>query len=141
MKSPRARAGDRDAAAFVGARRAEGVLDEDIRWYWDTTELERRVIDKFSEQSRLALFLEYLDRGQSPEQAAPLIRKAQAIYGALADDNEATQGNDRRLFPELQDRIDRFIELRSSSDDLRRKIERFSSVNAFVRSEMKAGRL
>lgn len=136
-----ASAGDREASEFVETRWAEGVRDEDIRWYWNMTELERRVIDKFAEQSRMALFLEYLDRGQTPEQAAELIRKAHPVYGDPTDDQGATLGNDRRLFPELQDRVDRFIELRSSSTDLRRETERSSSFNAFVRSEMKAGRL
>jgi len=105
------------------------------------SELERRVIDKFAEQTRMALFLEYVDRGLTPEQAGPQIRKTQAIYGDPTDDNGATAGNDRRLFPELQDRVDRFMELQSSSEDLRRRVERSSSFNAFVRSEIKAHRL
>lgn len=129
-----AAASEPTAEFFVTARRRECVLDEDIRWYWNLTDLEQCVMDKFAEHTRMALYLEHLDRGETSEEAGRKVRKAHPIYGDPQDTRHA-QGEARPLSIELRDRVDRLIEARSPNPSFRQEIQGASSFNAFFRAQ------
>ena len=42
---------------MLAKKRAEGVRDEDIRWWWSMHDLERRMMIKVDDISRLALYI------------------------------------------------------------------------------------
>jgi len=123
-------------------RRKEGVRDEDIRWWWNMHDLERRFLDKDDELSRVALFIHNIQEGRSSEEAAALVKKYFPIFGD-PDDASTSSGDDRPLPYELKDRINIYIQHRATEDSgkYKKDIERSSSFNALVRKEIKSGRL
>jgi hypothetical protein len=123
-------------------RRKEGVRDEDIRWWWNMHDLERRFLDKDDELSRVALFIHNIQEGRSSEEAAALVKKYFPIFGD-PDDTSTSSGDDRPLPYELKDRINIYIQNRStdSGANYKKDIEKYSSFNSLVRREIKSGRL
>ena len=123
-------------------RRNEGVRDEDIRWWWNMHDLERRLLTKDDEVSRLGLFIYHMKEGKSEEQAATLVKKYHPIFGD-PDDTSTSSGDDRPLPYELKDRINIYIQHRATKDkdNYKKDIEASSSFNALVRGEIKGGKL
>lgn len=148
----KATGGDPESYRMVSERRAEGVTDDDIRWYWNMDEYERRADAKLEELDRMAFMLEGFDlasRGNkraSNEDLAQAgnahVRRACPIYGHPGDTRNAS-GEDRPLFPELKRRVDQYRQRRRSLDlpALARDLERSSSFNALIREDLRAGRL
>ncbi len=134
---------DKDTQLMLGKRRREGVKDDDIRWWWDMGDLERRMMQKVDDYFKSALYIKCRgDDGLNEEEAAEHVRKFQAIYGD-PDDTSHTTGEDKPLPDELRDRISRYIERRSQSDPEKCKadIEKSSTFNALVRVEIRRGNL
>ena len=123
-------------------RRNEGVRDEDIRWWWNMHDLERRLLTKDDEVSRLGLFIYHMKEGKSEEQAATLVKKYHPIFGD-PDDTSTSSGDDRPLPYELKDRINIYIQHRATNntDNYKKDIEASSSFNSLVRREIRGGRL
>lgn len=123
-------------------RRKDGVRDEDIRWWWNMHDLERRLLAKDDESSHLALFIHNMKEGRSSEESAALVKRYFPIFGD-PDDTSTSSGDDRPLPYELKDRINIYIQHRATegSGNYKKDIERFSSFNALVRREIKSGQL
>ena len=69
----------RDAFA---PKRAEGVTDEDIAFWWNMHDLERRMICKVDEMNRILLFEKLLkDGGVTEPEAARMVAKRFPVYG------------------------------------------------------------
>ena len=127
----------------------ELVKNNDVIWWWNLTEIERIMINKNDETVRFAFFLnklqEIADRYPSVEAATPVARamvnKSFAIYGY---EESPTFDQDSPLPFELKDRVDAYMEKIALNGDicnLKIKTQHYSSFNAFVRSEIKAGNL
>lgn len=123
-------------------RRKDGVKDEDIRWWWNMHDLERRLLTKNDESSHLALFIHNMKEGRNSEESASLVKRYFPIFGD-PDDTSTSSGDDRPLPHELKDRINIYIQNRATEDSgkYKKDIERSSSFNALVRKEIKSGRL
>lgn len=133
---------DEGIRAVLTKIRKEGVKDEDIRWWWNLHDLERRMIVAVDNVSRLAMFTDCLKNGMNPEDAAKRIRRAFPMFGN-PDDTTHSFGNDRPLPHELKDRINVYIEKRSKTDleQFKRDIARHSTFNALIREEISNGEI
>jgi hypothetical protein len=138
----RERASNAEAVAMLSKKRAEGVRDEDIRRWWNMHDLERRLMLKNDDTSRMGVFLWALDQGLSKEAAADKVRRTFPMFGDPADESHSA-GDDRPLPDELKDRINRYVERRqkSDADQFKRDVEESSSFNALVRAEVRSGNL
>lgn len=72
---------DSGAAAMLDEKRKRGAKDDDIRWWWNLDDLERRMMDKVDEMSRIAMFTQRRESGISAEDAAAQVKKVFPIYG------------------------------------------------------------
>lgn len=127
--------------SMLAKRRKEGVRDEDVRWWWNMHDLERRMMLKVDEIFRLSLFKELMEEeGLGEEKAAKEVRKLFPIYGD-PEDTTNTNGDDRPLPEELKDRINIYIEKRSLTDpeEYKKQIKESSTLNALIRKEIKKG--
>ena len=133
---------DEKVKAMFSNVRKEGVTDEDIRWWWNMPDLERRLMLKEDESSRIAVFMHHLDQGISQEEAAVKVKEFHPMYGDPSDTSKSS-GDDRPLPFELKDRIDRYIEMcrEQGADSFKVDLEASSSFNALVRLEMRNGKL
>lgn len=130
-------------------KRAEGVKDEDIRWWWNLNDVERRMMLKVDEFHKLTLFIEARKSGKSVEEAGKIMWEAHPMY-TEGDPNikpaEAPlelKQKDYRLPIELKDRINIYIEERAKDnpEKIKEELKQFSTFNAFVRNEIKAGKI
>jgi len=129
-------------------KRDEGVRDEDIRWWWNMNDIERRMMLKNDEISRLALFMKERESNStiteelSIKKAGNEVRKFHPIYGNPKNTTHA-KGNDRPLPAELKDRINIYVEKRfkSNPEKYKKDIESSSTFNALIRKEIKANNL
>lgn len=129
-------------------RRKEGVTDEDIKWWWNIHDYERRIMLKVDELNRTALFINELQNSEADskekasEEAAKKVRKFHPMYGD-PEDTTHTKGNDRPLPYELKDRINIYIEKRAKNDPekYKKEIENSSTFNSLIRREIKAGNI
>ena len=126
----------------IAKKKAEGVRQEDIRWWWNLNDIERRMMVKVDDTTRTALFMQELENGKAPAEAAAKVRKFHPMYGD-PDDTTHTRGDDRPLPYELKDRINLHIEKRARLDPEKYKaeIEQAPTFNALVRKEIRAGNL
>ena len=123
--------------------RNEGVRDEDIRWWWNMHDLERRMMLKVDDINKSALFIKLIEKdGLDEKEAARRVRKSFPIFGD-PDDTTHTFGEDRPLPYELKDRINFYIEKMSQTDPekLKKEIEKSSTINALIRKEIKKGNI
>ena len=117
------------------SKRAEGVTDEDIAFWWDMHDLERRMICKVDEMNRILLF-EKLVRsdGVAEPEAARMVAKRFPIYG---DPNHLVleTEDDRPLPFELKWRVNRYMTERTQSDPekFHEEVEASTSLNAILR--------
>ena len=135
--------GDEKIKSMLAKKRKEGVTDKDIKWWWNTHDLERRIMLKVDDIHRLALFEKLREKeGLSVEEAARRIGKSFPVFGD-PDDTTRTTGEDRPLPYELKDRINIYIEKRSQVDpeQFKKEIEGSSSVNSFIRKEISKGNI
>ena len=105
-------------------------------------DLERRLMLKDDENSRIAMFMHHLDQGLSQEEAAVKVKKFHPMYGDPSDTSKSS-GDDRPLPHELKDRINRYTEMRAKqgADSFKADLEASSSFNALVRREIRKGNL
>ncbi len=130
-------------SSLLAKKRAEGVRDADIRWWWNLHYLERRMMLAVDDIYRLTMFAHVREeKGVDPGQAASHVRKHMPMYGDPSDSTHAT-GEDRLLPYELKERINVYFEKRAKTDPtgFKQEIAEASSFNALLRSEMKRGRL
>lgn len=128
---------------MLAKRRKECVTDEDIRWWWNMHDLERRMLLKFDDIIKLGNFKVAIEEDALNEnEAAKEVRKWFPIYGN-PDDITHTTGEDRPLPEELKNRINIYIEKMSLADPEKYKqmIINSTSFNALIRSEIRAEKI
>jgi len=127
--------------------RKEGITDDDIRTWWNLNAVERKIVIMYDTFSRLAGFVHHLQEGKSPKEAGYILRKNFPIYGGPNDEADLAdpdlKGNNRRLPMELKDRVNRhgIRRFEEGADQYHKDVEQCSSYNAFIRKEIRAGRL
>lgn len=139
---------DEKIKKMLTKRRKEGVKDEDIKWWWNIHDYERRIMLKVDELNKTALFIGELqnskadDKEKASEEAAKKVRKFHPMYGD-PDDTTHTKGNDKPLPYELKDRINIYIEKRAKNDPekYKKEIESSPTFNSLVRREIKASNI
>jgi len=121
----------------LNKKRKEGVKNEDIKWWFNMHDIERRMLLKIDDITRMAMFKKYKEDGKSGEEAVNEIRRYQPFFGN-PDDNTNTSGEDRPLPYELKDRINKHGE-KHASDPEKFKLEllKYSSMNAYVREQIR----
>jgi len=127
----------------LAKKRKEGVRDEDIKWWWNMHDIERRMLLAFDTWVAFSLFLKLREEdGVSAEKAGKRVRKIHPLFGD-PDDTTHGVGEDRPLPYELKDRINIYIQKRSQADpkNFKREIEASSTFNSLVRKEIKAGNI
>jgi len=122
---------------MLAKKRKEGVTDDDIRWWWNLHDLERRIMIQIDNIFILGTFSELCEEGFESDIAAKSVRKAYPIYGN-PEDTSNTSGDDRPLCRELKNRVNIYTSNRSEKDQnaLKSQLENFSSFNAFIRHEL-----
>ena len=120
--------------------RKEGVRNEDIRWWWNTHDLERRMMVEVDVITRMALFTKLKEEGRTPEEASKVVRKAHPMFGD-PNDTTYTSGKDTPLPIEFKDRINIYVEKRISTnpEQFKKDIEVSSTFNALIREEIAKG--
>ncbi|MFH0982098.1 MAG: hypothetical protein V2A79_11210 [Planctomycetota bacterium] len=126
--------------AWLEARRADGVTDDDVRWWYSLHELERRMMILEESTSRAAIFLGKQREGSTPEQAAAEVRRSLPMYGDPTD-TEHTTGEDRPLPDELRRRVNLWLQKVSGDPEaFRRRLASATSYNALIRAELLGSR-
>jgi len=135
-----AREGRADCLRAVQIARQEGATDADIRRWWNSSDLERRMICWAENLAvRLPMFATARRFGLSDEEATDKVRRMFPLYGD-PEDRRYGSGDDRPLPHELRHRIERYRKARSVAE-LREKLKGHSSYNALVRAEIRNGNL
>ena len=129
---------DSAARETISKKRAEGVTDADIRWWWNLDRLERGMMTAFDDWMRMAAYKKYRAEGLAEEAAATKLCKSFPIFGDPDSPGLAT-GDDRPLPFELKDRINQWAERHVSQ--IASSIQSASSMNALIRSHIRAGNL
>lgn len=123
------------------AKKKDGVTDEDVRSWWNLSEVERGMILQIEDAARMATMISALRQGKAEHKAAIQVRKCHPIYGNPKD-TSVTHGNDRPLPIELKDRINKYIESQIINPiPYKNKVKETTSFNAFVRKIIEAGDL
>jgi hypothetical protein len=134
---------DAEVRDAFSPKRAEGVTNEDIAFWWNMHDLERRMICKVDEMNRILLFekLVHGDGVTEPE-AARMVAKRFPIYGD--PDHLVLETDDDRPLPfELKWRVNRYITERTEadSDGFREEVEAATSLNAILRKAVRQKKL
>lgn len=125
----------------MNVKRKDGVQDADIRWFWNMHPLERCMLEVDDETTRLTTYMHYSELGMSSENAAKEVRKFHPMFGN-PEDTQHAQGDDRPLPAELKDRINRWVEKNmSNAQAFKDRLIHFSTMNSFIRAEIKAGNI
>ena len=121
--------------------RKEGARTEDILWWWNLNDLERRMMNFIDNTFRMQSFTKDIEKGLSEEEATIQTRKYFPIYGD-PDNTSNTTGDDRPLPFELKDRVNIYIEKRKNDTaSYKSEIEKTSTLNALIRKEIRNGNL
>jgi len=130
----------RDAFA---PKRSEGVTDEDIAFWWNMHDLERRMICKVDEMNRVLLFEKLVHSSDLTElEAARTVAKRFPVYGD--PDHLVLETDDDRPLPfELKWRVNRYMMERTKADPdkFQEEIEASTSLNALLRRAVRQGEL
>jgi len=127
-------------------KRAEDVRDEDIRWWWNLSDVERRMMLKYDDACRMALTMRELrlikcnSEKETVRRTIAAARRLSPVYGNPGDAPHA--GDDRPLPHELKNRVTAYLQKKQITiDACKDKIADFSSLNAFIRHEIRSGNL
>lgn len=133
---------DAETTLLLAKKREEGVKDEDIRKWWNTHYLTRKMIQKEDEFSRGTAYFAFKEEWADSEKAAAMVRKQFVMYGS-PDNTKHSSGDDRPIPYELKERINNYIMKKQQSDPeaFKRECETASSVNALIRNEIRRGYL
>jgi hypothetical protein len=128
---------------FLDKIRKEGVRDEDIRWWWNLHDLERRMIKKFDLINQNTILNKLREEeNMTADELKNVVRKYFPLYGD--PDNITNDSGEHRPIPyELQGRIKKYIERRLTIDreDYRKDLEISESFNSLIRKELNNGSL
>lgn len=135
----------------LATKKEEGVTDNDIKWFWNMDDIERRMMEEFSNNSRWALFIKtffensHLGEEEAADRAAAKVRKYHPFYGNPKDGSYSkktgTGINDRPLPYELRDRVSSYISSIEDENSFNKEIQESSTFNALIRKKIHEGRL
>jgi len=134
---------DEKVQTAFAPKRAEGVTDEDISFWWNMHDLERRLICKVDEMNRILLFEKVSkESGVSEQEAARIVARRFPVYGDpqhLVLDTD----DDRPLPFELKWRVNVYLGKRTKNDpeEFRNEAEISTSLNALLRKALREGDL
>jgi hypothetical protein len=134
---------DEKVRETFASKRAEGVSDEDIAFWWNMHDLERRLICKVDEMNRILLFEKLVkEDGMNEPEAARIVAKRYPIYGDpdhLVLDTE----DDRPLPFELKGRVNGYIveRMKADPDGFQKEVEASTSLNALLRPAIRRSEL
>jgi len=133
---------DEKIKSMLTKLRQEGVNDEDIRWWWNMHDLERRMMQVDYLRHRYILFLKLQEDGLGPEESAKGVAKRFPIFGN-PDDNTLSGGNDRPIPWELKNRVDLWIQkgYKMDPEKFKKRIDYSTSVNSLIRKSIERGNL
>lgn len=134
---------DEGIKSMLAKRRKEGVRDEDIRWWMNRHELDRKMMARINDMFKFAMFLKLTKAdGLSDAAATTEVKKSFTIFGD-PDDTSTSIGDDKPLPSELKYRIDTYIWKRSVSDPEKFKedMRKSTSFNALIRQELRKGNI
>ncbi len=120
-------------------KRAEGVTNEDIKWWWNRFDLERSMMLAIDEITKIATVYALIGKnGFNEEEAWNKIPKYCPIFGDPYDSSDSNNKHDPLPF-ELKNRINVYIEKRNSTNpkQFTKEIDGSPSYNHLLRSEIK----
>ncbi len=142
-----------DSPKMLSLRQREGVHDEDIKRWWEKPALEKRM-DLNMEELERALNLKCImeEEGVTLDKAMRLQRKRLPVYGMPEDYLHSQDPEEENLFLsilesplpyELKYRVDEYLTQRFAGNRsaLQRESEASSSVNAFIRNQIRLGNI
>jgi predicted Zn finger-like uncharacterized protein len=130
----------REGSEYLNRIRGEGVTDDDIRWWYNRNDIERRVVLKLDDIHKLAIGIKAVEEGLSQDSAIMRALRCYPSYGDVRVTKGRGGPDDRNLPCELKRRVDAWH--RSVPED--RMVQRLlgcSSFNALVRDAMRRGEL
>lgn len=134
---------DEKVRAAFAPKRAEGVTDEDIAFWWNMPDLERRLICKVDEMNRILLFEKLVHgSGVAEREAARMVAKRFPIFGDPS--HLVLESEDDRPLPyELKWRVNRYMTERTQADaeKFQGEVEASTSLNALLRKALMEGKL
>ena len=120
--------------------RSEGVRDADIKGWWNQHDLERYAMIVMDEWFRSVFFFKEQDRLGDVDKASISLRRTFVMFGVSEKPEWAPE--DQLLPHELRGRVNDYIaQVTASHDSLKDRASGFSTINAYVRSEIRAGNL
>jgi hypothetical protein len=133
---------DVNIKTVLSKKREDGVREDDIRWWWNMDDIQRRVTIKLTAKSRQDKFQNLTELYGLPEYEANLIiKKTTPVFGE-PDESHGTAGEDRPLPYELMWRINNYIQtLQTDPNNYKNTLKSSSSFNAFIRREIRKGKL
>ncbi|MCJ7484517.1 MAG: hypothetical protein MUO31_16325 [Thermodesulfovibrionales bacterium] len=124
-------------------KRKEGVTNQDIRWWWNMHDLERRMMIYDDNWTRTTAFLNNINnKKMSQDEAADAVKKHYFLYGEPDLKKNSIEEDDPLPF-ELKDRINIYYSKRAGRgfQEFLDEIQTYTSINAFIRNEIKNGNL
>ncbi len=134
---------DPDVKNVLDKKRKEGVSDNDIRWWWNMNDIERRLKIKLLEIQKNTFISKICSQyGLNTEEAEKIFRKSHPVFGA-PEDNMEIPDEDQPLPYELMDKIFVFIDriYQLNDKDIIEEVSKSSTFNAFLRHQIKAGKI
>jgi hypothetical protein len=130
------------ARADLEWKKAEGVREEDFRWWWDMHDLERQVILQMDDALIANHYVAHRKSGMSKEESALWVKKTFPRYVVLMTAIKEALDTDSALPIELKNRVTSWMLL--STTDLEESYQlklRVTSMNALVRQEIRRGNI
>lgn len=124
----------------------EGVREEDFRWWWNLSDVERNMMIISDDISKYQIYCMEIENKSNlmeenrKEAAIETVRKLFPIYGTPADTIQASS-DDRPLPIELKNRINNYLQKisRENPEQFKRELGLSSTFNALIRKKIKAG--
>jgi hypothetical protein len=129
---------DPQMAKALKGKTSENITEKDLKWWWNKSDIERRLIHKIDNVLRLQKYLLLIQSGCSEADAVQKVRANYPMYGNPSDETNA-QNQDRPLPYELKNRINAYLSQNSHTSSFLQKLQNFSSFNAFIRHEICLG--
>lgn len=133
---------DARTRAMLASKRADGVRDDDIRWWWNMNDIQRRTTVKIDLRHKKNEIRKLIEEYGFPEELANMtVRKTQPVFG-VSDESSKIEGDDSPLPYELMRRINEYIkDSQSDPDNFKNALKSSSTLNALIRKAIKEGRL
>lgn len=116
----------------------EGVLNPDIRWWWSLSDLDRAAVFKFDEFQINRARRKLRDMGIIETELDKRIVRLFPMFDHIENIADSIYA-DRALPHELRQRVETWMKLEQKNDPERfwEKTKNYSSMNSFIRDEIK----